>query len=84
VCCSRVAQHYGVQTLALDDAMDGLASGVITRKTPESRYPATCLSDIPMKQPESGKAEQIKFVIRQRLNQVSLCDAIETGTSRRC
>ena len=40
----RVAQHHGLQTLALDNAMDGLASGVITRKTPESRYPATCLS----------------------------------------
>jgi len=79
----RVAQHHGLQTLALDNAMDGLASGVITRKTPESRYTATCLSDIPMKQPESGKAEQIKFVIRPRLNQVSLCDATENGTSRR-
>jgi len=79
----RVAQHYGLQTLALDNAMDGFTSRVIARKTPESRYPATCLSDIPMKQPESGKTEPVKFVIRPRPNQASLCDATETGSGRR-
>lgn len=78
----RVAQHYGLQTMALDNAVDGFGSRVVARKVPESRYPAVCLSDIPMKRAESGKSEQVKIVIRPRPNQASGVDAMETGAGR--
>lgn len=79
----RVAQHYGLQTMAIDNALDGFGSRVVARKTLESRYPSTCLSDISMKQSESRESEQVQFVIRPRPNQSSLRDATESGTSRR-
>jgi len=78
----RVAQHYGLQTMALDNAVDGFGSRVVARKVPESRYPAVCLSDIPMKQAESEKPEPVKIVIRPRPNQASSGDAMETGAGR--
>lgn len=62
----RVAQHYGLQTVALDYTADGLGSRIVARKTPESKFPAICLSDIPTKQQPEGGAEKVKIAIRPR------------------
>ena len=73
----RVAQHYGLQTFSLDNTVDGsgtLGSQIIARKTPESKFPAVCLSEIPAKQTENRIADQVKIVIRQRPGKNSLTD----------
>ncbi|KAH0465670.1 hypothetical protein IEQ34_005773 [Dendrobium chrysotoxum] len=70
----RVAQHYGLQTLVVENIADGSGSRIVVRKTPESRYPAICLSDIPIKQPENEQKGQVKIVIRPRPNKASQID----------
>ncbi|WOL10843.1 4-hydroxy-3-methylbut-2-en-1-yl diphosphate synthase (ferredoxin), chloroplastic [Canna indica] len=51
----RVAQHYGLQTMALDNSAGGLGSKVIARKTSNSKFPAIYLSQVPsVKQTEKG------------------------------
>ncbi|KAK8971009.1 hypothetical protein KSP40_PGU020022 [Platanthera guangdongensis] len=70
----RVAQHYGLQTLVVENMSEGSGSKIIVRKTPESRYPAICLSDIPTKQPENEQKGQFKIVIRPRPSKASQGD----------
>ncbi|XP_020586159.1 uncharacterized protein LOC110028593 [Phalaenopsis equestris] len=70
----RVAQHYGLQTSVVENIADGSGSRIVVRKTPESRYPAICLSDIPTKQPENEQLGQFKIVIRPKTSKASLRD----------
>ncbi|CAH2074067.1 unnamed protein product, partial [Thlaspi arvense] len=69
----RVAQHYGLFTTALDSgAVDGSGSRILVTKTAESRYPFVCLSEIPVKQPETyGRPEGFKIAIKPRPNRGS-------------
>ncbi|WOL07619.1 hypothetical protein Cni_G16364 [Canna indica] len=63
----RVAQHYGLQTMTLDNSAGGLGSKVIARKTLDSKFPAICLSQVPaVKQTEKEMSKQLKIVIRPR------------------
>ncbi|KAK3135569.1 hypothetical protein QOZ80_5BG0420520 [Eleusine coracana subsp. coracana] len=64
----RVAQHYGLETTVADSSVDGSVSRIVARKTPESRYPAIALSEVPSKQARNDheSAEKLKFVIYQR------------------
>ncbi|MQM11394.1 hypothetical protein Taro_044302 [Colocasia esculenta] len=71
----RVAQHYGLLTIVLDNNLDGRGR-IIVRKTPESRYPVVCLSGVPVKKPEDEKPGQIKIVIRPRAVRASSNDVI--------
>ncbi|KAK7344901.1 hypothetical protein VNO77_15122 [Canavalia gladiata] len=75
----RVAQHYGMQTMVQDNGLDGQGTRIMVRKLAESRYPAVCLSEIPAKQLENDKPEQIKIVIRPRPNKTGLNEANEAG-----
>ncbi|WCJ28727.1 Single-stranded nucleic acid binding R3H protein [Euphorbia peplus] len=68
----RVAQHYGLVTMVQDNGIDGLVNKILVKKTAESKYPAVCLSDIPAKQSESDKPDQVKIVIRSRPNKGSM------------
>ncbi|KAL6997775.1 hypothetical protein U1Q18_007900 [Sarracenia purpurea var. burkii] len=67
----RVAQHYGLQTMVQDNLLDGLGSRIVVKKLAESRYPSICLSEIPAKQSEHDKHDQIKIVMRPRHNKAS-------------
>ncbi|XP_077218207.1 single-stranded nucleic acid binding R3H protein [Tasmannia lanceolata] len=78
----RVAQHYGLHSMVLDNSIDGSGSGIVVRKTPESKYPVVCLSEIPAKQPENDKSEQVKIAIRPRTHKTSLGDGTEQGNRR--
>ncbi|PON51379.1 R3H domain containing protein [Trema orientale] len=78
----RVAQHYGLQTMVQDSGLDGQGNRILVRKAAESRYPAVRLSEIPAKQLESDKPEQVKIVIRPRPNKASLNEGNEHGTKR--
>ncbi|XP_020592873.1 R3H domain-containing protein 1-like [Phalaenopsis equestris] len=77
----RVAQHYGLQTMSVDNITDGFGSRIVVRKTPESGYPHIFLSDIPLKQHENEKPEQIKIFVRRRPSEASLHDASESGNT---
>ncbi|THU69542.1 hypothetical protein C4D60_Mb08t15500 [Musa balbisiana] len=67
----RVAQYYGLHTMALDNVVDGIGSRVVARKTPESKYPVVCLSEVPAKVSERDITEQVKIAIRPRPRMVS-------------
>ncbi|XP_028789699.1 cAMP-regulated phosphoprotein 21 isoform X2 [Neltuma alba] len=75
----RVAQHYGMQTMIQDYGVDGQGSKIVVRKLAESRYPAVRLSEIPAKQPENDKPEQIKIAIRPRPNKSNVNEINEAG-----
>ncbi|KAL6909967.1 hypothetical protein ACP4OV_001225 [Aristida adscensionis] len=64
----RVAQHYGLETIVADSSIDSSISRIVARKTPESRYPAIALSEVPSKQARNDHEteEKLKFVIYQR------------------
>jgi hypothetical protein len=64
----RVAQHFGLETTVADSLVDGSVSRIVARKTPESRYPAIALSEVPSNQARNDheSAEKLKFVIYQR------------------
>ncbi|PIN04072.1 mRNA-binding protein Encore [Handroanthus impetiginosus] len=62
----RVAQHYGLQTMVQDNVVDGRGIQILVTKKPESKFPALCLSDVPSKESENDKLDQIKIVIRPR------------------
>ncbi|KAF7112638.1 hypothetical protein RHSIM_RhsimUnG0209500 [Rhododendron simsii] len=66
----RVAQHYGLQTMVQDNVLDGLGTRIVVKKLADSRYPATCLSEIPGKQLENDKHEPIKIVMRPRPSKI--------------
>ncbi|XP_072959486.1 uncharacterized protein [Typha angustifolia] len=78
----RVAQHYGLETMAAGSIVDGSCSKIIARKTSESRSPAISLSEIPSKLTESETAEHLKVVIRQRPNKASQSDALDVETKK--
>eukprot|EP01018_Ginkgo_biloba_P029977 Gb_21004 [translate_table: standard] len=63
----RVAQHYGLQSMVVDwNSPDGSGTRIVARKTPESRYPAIRLADIPVSQPQDEKTSVVKFAIKPR------------------
>ncbi|XP_024974151.1 R3H domain-containing protein 2 isoform X2 [Cynara cardunculus var. scolymus] len=62
----RVAQHYGLQTMVLDNFSDGQGTRILVRKVAESKYPAVCLSDVPAKLSENEKHEHVKIVLKPR------------------
>ncbi|XP_075491821.1 uncharacterized protein LOC142529970 [Primulina tabacum] len=78
----RVAQHYGLQTMIQDNVVDGQGSGILVIKKPDSKFPAICLSDVPAKEAENDKSDQIKIVIRPRASRGSSGDANEQGAKR--
>lgn len=79
----RVAQHYGLQTMVQDNGIDGVGTKIVVRRTAESRYPAVCLSEIPAKQLDNDKGNQIKIVIRPRPNNSSQKEPVdELGLKR--
>uniref|UniRef100_A0A5B6YK05 Putative R3H domain-containing protein 2 n=1 Tax=Davidia involucrata TaxID=16924 RepID=A0A5B6YK05_DAVIN len=78
----RVAQHYGLQTMVQDNVLDGLGTRIVVKKMGEMRYPSVFLSDIPTKQSENDKHEQIKIVIRPRPNKASSSEANGLGIKR--
>ncbi|XP_073014691.1 uncharacterized protein [Primulina eburnea] len=75
----RVAQHYGLQTMIQDNVVDGQGSGILVIKKPDSKFPHICLSDVPVKEAENDKPDQIKIVIRHRASRGSSVDANEQG-----
>jgi hypothetical protein len=77
----RVAQHYGLQTMVLDNAVDGQGNRILVIKKPESKFPAVCLSDVPAKESENDKLDKIKIVLRPR-PKASSSDAKEMGLKR--
>ncbi|KAJ6800870.1 uncharacterized protein M6B38_202405 [Iris pallida] len=63
----RIAQHYYLQSLVLPDNSlpDGSGSRIVLIKTPESRFPAVRLADIPVSQPQED-VNTVKVAIKQR------------------
>ncbi|KAJ6838934.1 uncharacterized protein M6B38_317470 [Iris pallida] len=64
----RIAQHYYLQSLVLADnnLPDGPGSIIVLRKTPESRFPAVRLADIPVNLPQEDVNSVMKVAIKQR------------------
>lgn len=62
----RVAQHYGLQTMVLDNLTDVQGTRILVKKLAESKYPAICLSDVPTKLSENEKHEHVKIVLKPR------------------
>ncbi|XP_008443221.2 uncharacterized protein LOC103486865 isoform X2 [Cucumis melo] len=75
----RVAQHYGLQTMVQDSGIDGFGNRIVVRKMVENRLPSVRLSEIPAKQLDNEKHEQVKIVIRPRPNKMSGISANEGG-----
>ncbi|KAH7654868.1 mRNA-binding protein Encore protein [Dioscorea alata] len=73
----RVAQYYGLQTLLLDNGLDGSGNRILAMKTPESRFPSVHLSDIPTKQAETENIGQVKIAIKARPNKASSGDGVD-------
>ncbi|KAL8213721.1 hypothetical protein R6Q57_003170 [Mikania cordata] len=63
----RVAQHYGLQTMVLDNFSDGQGTRILVKRLAETKQPAVCLSDIPAKFLENNKHEHTKIVLKPRL-----------------
>ncbi|XP_068660722.1 uncharacterized protein [Aristolochia californica] len=78
----RVAQHYGLHSMVLDNNVDGTGSRIVVRKTAESRYPTVCLADIPAIQAENEKLEHVKIAIRPRPRRALSTDAVELGLNK--
>ncbi|KAF5197319.1 Single-stranded nucleic acid binding r3h protein [Thalictrum thalictroides] len=68
----RVAQHYGLQSMVVDNVVDGLRTKIVVKKTTESKRPAVCLSEVPAEQLENDKPEQVKIAIKQRSQNAAL------------
>ncbi|XAR69533.1 hypothetical protein NMG60_11001159 [Bertholletia excelsa] len=75
----RVAQYYGLQTSVQENVLGGPGTRIVVKKLPESGYPSVCLSQIPARQSEYEKHEQVKIVMRPRLNRASSNEASEAG-----
>ncbi|KAM1639226.1 hypothetical protein ACFXTN_008540 [Malus domestica] len=78
----RVSQHYGLQTMVQDWGSDGQGNRILVRKTAESKYPAIQLSEIPAKQSENNRHEQIKIVIKPRSDKNNMNGANGAGIKR--
>lgn len=74
----RVAQHYSMQTL-VQDGLGGQGSKIVVRKLAESRYPVVRLSEIPVKQLETDRPEQVKIFIKPRPCRTNVNEANEAG-----
>ncbi|XP_022154558.1 uncharacterized protein LOC111021798 isoform X2 [Momordica charantia] len=66
----RVAQHYGLQTMVQDNAIDGQGR-ILVRKTVEAKFPPICLSQIPAKQSADDTIGRVKIAVRPRPNKSS-------------
>ncbi|KAJ4873500.1 Single-stranded nucleic acid binding R3H protein [Raphanus sativus] len=91
----RVAQHYGLATVALDNNNNGSSGGgaaldgsdniiLVTKTAAESRFPCVSLSEIiPVKQPEngSGRPEGFKIAIKARPKRGSGCGVGQVPTT---
>jgi len=53
--------------MVLDIKSDG-SGRIVAWKTPESRFPDVCLSEVPAKHPDNCNSENFKLVLRQRPN----------------
>nr|XP_043609813.1 uncharacterized protein LOC122581635 isoform X2 [Erigeron canadensis] len=62
----RVAQHYGLQTMVLENFSDGQGTRILVKKLAEAKLPAICLSDVPTKLSENEKHEHVKVVLKPR------------------
>ncbi|CAN8259811.1 unnamed protein product [Cochlearia groenlandica] len=81
----RVAQHYGLVTMALDNSIvagDGSDNRILVTKTAESRFPYVCLSEILVKQPESVRPEGFKIAIKPRPKRGSGCGGSGSGVQQ--
>ncbi|KAL9240027.1 hypothetical protein vseg_014290 [Gypsophila vaccaria] len=78
----RVAQHYGLQTMVLDNLVDGPGTKIMVTKTAESKYPSVCLSEISAKQSDNNKLEQVKIAVRPRPGRTSSGDAADMERKR--
>lgn len=78
----RVAQHYGLVTMVYDNGLDGLGNRILAKKAGEIRWPAVCLSEIPAKNSENDKPEQVKIAIKPRPNNGSINEANQIGIKR--
>ncbi|KAL2480795.1 Single-stranded nucleic acid binding R3H protein [Abeliophyllum distichum] len=78
----RVAQHYGLQTMVQDNAVDGQGTRILVFKKPESKFPAVRLSDVPARQSETDKLDQIKIVLKPRPSNASSNDVNGLGLKR--
>ncbi|CAH9105350.1 unnamed protein product [Cuscuta epithymum] len=67
----RVAQHYCLLTM-VDNTVDGQGTRIMVKKKVDSKFPPVCLSEVPLKQSEDDKLDQIKIVLRQRPSRASL------------
>ncbi|GMI79611.1 hypothetical protein like AT3G56680 [Hibiscus trionum] len=76
----RVAQHYGLVTMVLDNGFEG--SKIVAKIAGEIRWPAVRLSEIPAKNSENDKPEQVKIAIRPRPNNGSVNEANQSGIKR--
>ncbi|KAK8633013.1 hypothetical protein V6N13_013867 [Hibiscus sabdariffa] len=76
----RVAQHYGLVTMVLDNGLEG--SKIVAKIAGEIRWPAVRLSEIPAKTSENDKPEKIKIAIRPRPNNGSVNEANQSGIKR--
>ncbi|KAG7643856.1 R3H domain [Arabidopsis suecica] len=75
----RVANHYGLITSVRDGGADGNESRIVVTKSSDSRFPAARLSEIPVKQSETGKFEHMKVVIKPRPTKGSGMEGDELG-----
>ncbi|KAK9725984.1 hypothetical protein RND81_05G182000 [Saponaria officinalis] len=78
----RVAQHYGLQTMVLDNLVDGPGTKIMVSKTSESKYPSVCLSEISAKQSDNNKLERVKIAVRPRPGRTSSGDAADMERKR--
>ncbi|KAM5578103.1 hypothetical protein ABKV19_008433 [Rosa sericea] len=78
----RVSHLYGLMTLVQDSGLDGQGNKIVVRKTAESKYPTIQLSEIPVKQSENDKPEQIKIVLKSRLNKTNATENSGAGMKR--
>ncbi|KAI3811784.1 hypothetical protein L1987_21515 [Smallanthus sonchifolius] len=62
----RVAQHYGLQTMVLDNFSYGQGPRILVKRLAETKQPAVCLSDVPAKISENDKQEHTKIVLKPR------------------
>lgn len=78
----RVSHLYGLQTLVQDSGLDGQGNKIVVRKTVESKYLTIQLSEIPVKQSENDKSEQIKIVLRHRPIKANVTEISGAGMKR--
>lgn len=71
----RVAQHYGLQTFSQN--MSSNSSKIVAIKTPESKFPTICLSEIHQNKETDTTNDQVKIAICKRPTKESLSERTE-------